>query len=81
MINFLSNQESFFPVGPARSEHALLSIARRRVGTGVHSGQEDMTEALAAPRPVEGRHGLPETVDRPTIVALEQVGHAKVLVR
>ena len=34
-----------------------------------------------APRLVEGRHGLPETVDRPPIVTLDQVGKAKVLVR
>ena len=40
-----------------------------------------MTEALAAPRPLEGRHGLPEAVDRPTIVALGLVGDAEVVVR
>ena len=40
-----------------------------------------MAEALAAPRPVEGRHGLPEAVDRPTIVALGLIGYAKELVR
>ena len=31
--------------------------------------------------PLEGRHGLSETVDRPTIVALGMVGQAEVLVR
>ena len=36
-----------------------------------------MAEALAAPRTVEGRHGLPEAVDRPTIVALGLVGLAE----
>ena len=39
-----------------------------------HGGQDNLTEALAALRPVEGRHGLPEAVDRPTIVALGLVG-------
>ena len=46
-----------------------------------HGGQDDLTEALVAPRPVEGRHGLPEAVDRPTIVALGLVGCAEALVR
>ena len=43
--------------------------------------QDDSTEALATPLPVEGYHGLPEAVDRPTIVALGLVGYAKVAVR
>ena len=51
------------------------------VGTGEHGGQDDLTEALVAPRPVEGCHGLPEAVDRPTIVALGLVGLAEALVR
>ena len=41
-----------------------------RLGTGAHGRQENLTEALAAPRPLEGRYGLPEAVDRPTIVTL-----------
>ena len=45
------------------------------------AGREHLTEALAALRPVEGRHGLPEAVDRPTIVALGMVGDAEVVVR
>jgi hypothetical protein len=39
-----------------------------------------LAEALAAPLLVEGRHGLPEAVDGPTIVALELIGYAKVKV-
>ena len=34
-----------------------------------------------APRPIEERHGLPEAVDRLTIVTLGVVGHAEVAVR
>ena len=41
------------------------------------AGRTDLTEALVAPRPVEGRHGLPEAVDRPTIVTLGLVGYAE----
>ena len=46
-----------------------------------HGGQGDLAKALVAPRPLEERHGLPEAVDRPTIVALGLVGCAKVTVR
>ena len=70
----LGNPEPFFPEGPALGEHAQLGMAPGEPGTGEHGGQEGLTEALAAPRPVEGRHGLPEAVDRPTIVALGLVG-------
>jgi hypothetical protein len=49
--------------------------------TGEHDGQENLTKALVAPRPAEGRHGLPEAVDRPIIVTLGMVGQAEVLVR
>ena len=34
-----------------------------------------------APCPLEGRHGLPEAVDRPPIVTLGLVGEAEVVVR
>ena len=51
------------------------------VGTGEHGRQDDLTEVLAAPRPVECRHGLPEAVDCSTIVTLGLVGFAEVLVR
>ena len=40
-----------------------------------------LTEARAAPRPVEERSSLLEAVDCPTIVALAMVGNAEVLVR
>ena len=81
MINRLGNPEPFFPEGTALGEHAQLGMAPGELGTGVHGGQDDLTEALVALRPVEGRHGLPEAVDRPTIVALGLVGYAEVLVR
>src|SRR5262249_34584898 len=75
------NPESFVPQSLALGERAQLGIAPGEPGTGVHSGQEDRTEALPAPCSVESRHGLREVVDRPTIVALELVGEAEVLVR
>jgi hypothetical protein len=56
-------------------------MTQGEVGTGLHSGQKNLAEALAAPHPVEGCHGLPEAVDGPTIVALGLVGLAKVEVR
>ena len=74
MSHRLGNPQPFFPEGPALGEHAQLGMAPGELGTGVHGGQDDLTEALAAPRPVEERHGLPEAVDRPTIVALGLVG-------
>ena len=70
MRNRLGNLQPFFPEGTALGERPQLGKAHGELGTGVHGGQEDLTEALAAPRPVERRHGLPEAVDRPTIVAL-----------
>ena len=75
--NRLGNPEPFFPEGTALGEHAQLSMAPGEPGTGGHRGQDDLTEALVAPRPLEGRHGLSEAVDGPTIVALELVGYAK----
>ena len=81
MINRLGNPERFFPEGIALGEHALLGIAPGEVGTGVHGRQKDMTEALAAPPPFEGRRGLSEAVDRSTIVTLGRVGCAEVVVR
>jgi hypothetical protein len=56
-------------------------MARGEVGTGEHGGQEDLHEALVAPRPIEERHGLPEAVDRPTIVALGLIGSAEAAIR
>ena len=66
----LGNPQPFVPEGTALGEHAQLGMAPGEVGTGEHSGQENIAKALVAPCPVEGRHGLPEAVDRPTIVAL-----------
>ena len=66
----LGNPQSFFPEGTALSERAQLGMARGEAGTGEHSGQDKLTEALVAPRPLEECHGLPEAVNRPTIVAL-----------
>jgi hypothetical protein len=77
MINRLRNPQTFFTEGTALGEHTQLSIPTGEMGTGEHSGQIDMTEALIAPRPLEGRHSLPEAVDRPTIVALGPVGYAE----
>ena len=74
VINRLGNPQPFFPEGTALSERAQLGMAPGEAGTGDHGGQDDLTEALVAPRPVEGRHGLPEAVDRPTIVTLGMVG-------
>ncbi len=77
----LGDPEPFFPEGPALSERAQLGMARGEPGTGEHGGQEDLTQALVAPRPLEGRHGLPEAFDRPTIVPLGLVGSTEVAVR
>ena len=42
------------------------------------AGQGDLHRSAVTPCAVEGRHRLPEAVDRPTIVALGMVGVAKV---
>jgi hypothetical protein len=81
VINHLGNPEPFFSEGPAFGECAQLSMTPGEPGTGLHGGQDDLTEAFVAPCTVEGRHGLPEAVDRSTIVALDYVGCAEVLVR
>ena len=74
MRHHLSDPQPFFPKGLARSEQAQLGMAPGEVGTGDHGGQEDLTEALSAPRPVERRYGLLEAVNRPTIVTLSCIG-------
>jgi hypothetical protein len=79
--NRLSDPESFFLEGTALSEQAQLGITRGEVSTGEHSRQENLTKALVALRPVEERHGLPQEVYCPTIVALGVVGLAEALVR
>ena len=81
MSNRLGNPQPFFCEGIALSERAQLGLACGEPGARVHGGQEDLTEALVAPRPVEERHGLPEAVDRSPIIALVVVGEAEVLVR
>ena len=78
--NCLDNLESFIPQGTALRERPQFGMAHGEVGTGVHGGRDDPTKALVAPCSVEGRYGLLEAVDRPTIVALELVGYAEILV-
>jgi hypothetical protein len=56
-------------------------MATGKSGQGEHGGQDGKTEALVTLRARKGRHGLPETVDRPTIVALRLVGHAQEVMR
>jgi hypothetical protein len=81
MINGLGNPEPFFPESETFGERSKFGMARGKNGTGEHRGQQINTEALVLPRPLEGCHGLPEAVDRLTIVALVMVGYAQVLVR
>src|SRR2546425_12516733 len=81
MSSRLGNPEPLFPKGTALIKHAQLSMTPSEVGTGEHSGQVDLTEALAAPRITEECHSLPEAVDRPSIVALGLVGLAEGLIR
>jgi hypothetical protein len=81
MIHRLGDLQPFFAKGPALGEHLQLGMAHSEEATGVHGGQEDLTEAFVAPRALEGRHGLPEAIDRPTIITLSPVGEAKGLVR
>src|SRR5262252_2618575 len=76
----LSHLQPFFPEGGALGKRAQLGMTHGELTTGLHSGQEDLTEALKASRPVERHHGLPKAVDRPTIVALRIVGEAEVVV-
>src|SRR5262245_57699138 len=81
MINRLGNPQPFDPKGSALGEHAQLGTALAEEGTGGYCWQRDLAETFAAPRALEGRHNLPEAVDRPTIAALGQVGLAEVVVR
>jgi hypothetical protein len=55
-------------------------MARSEIRRGEH-GEDNLTDALVTLHTVEGCHGLPETVDRPTIVALHLVDDAEVYVR
>jgi hypothetical protein len=77
----LRNLEPFFPEDNALGERAQLGMARGEPRPGVHGGQDDLTDALVAPRLLRKRHGLPETVECPTIVALGLVGYAEGAVR
>ena len=79
--NRLGNREALVPEGTALRERTELGMGRGEIGTGVHGGQVDQTEALVAPHTLEGRHGLSETVDRSAIGALIVVGEAEMLVR
>jgi hypothetical protein len=79
--NRLGDPESFVPEGPALGKRGQLGMAPGEVGTGEHRRQDNLAEALAVPRTSEERHGLPEAVDGPTIVALGMIGSAQVLVR
>jgi hypothetical protein len=81
VTNRLGNSEPFIPQGTARSEHAQLGMAPREPGTGEHRGEENPAETLAMVCPIERCHGLPDAVDRPTIVTLGLVGNAEVFVR
>src|SRR5262249_56167026 len=74
----LGNADPFLPEGDALSERAQLSMTHGEEGTGGHGRQDSDPKAFAPPCPVEGRHSLPEAVDRPTIVALAPVGCPKV---
>ena len=56
-------------------------MAPGKSGQGKHSGQDGKTETLVTLRLVEGRHGLPEAVDRLAIVALGLVSLAEEVVR
>jgi hypothetical protein len=85
MRHRLGNTQPFFSESPAISKCTQLRMAIGKLGTGVHgrkpTGQGDDTDVIAAPCPIEECHSLPEAVDRPTIVALGQVGQAEMEVR
>ena len=71
MSNRFGNPQPFFAQDPAFGERPQFGMAYGEEGMGLHGGQEDLPEALAAPRPLEGRHGLPEAVDPPKIESAE----------
>ena len=75
--NCFRNLQPFFPERTALSECAQLSMARGEEGKGLHIGQIGLTEAFTALCTVEGRHGLPEAVDRLSIATLGPVCCAK----
>src|SRR5262249_19529200 len=77
----------FVPEGPTLGERTQLGMTPGEQGIGLHEviGLHDwhgsLAQALAAPRLVEGHHGLPEASYRPTIVALHLVGLPEAHVR
>ena len=79
--NRLGNLEPFFAEGTALGEHAQFSMAHGEPGTGGHGGQGINAEALVAPRPLKGRHGLCVVGDGPPILALGMVDLAEAEVR
>jgi hypothetical protein len=81
MIHYLGNLEPFFPEGSARSERAEFGMAHSERGRSKDGGKDKLTKALTVPRLVEQRHGLLETVNRPTIITLRLVDKAEGLIR
>ena len=83
----LGDPEPCVPAGSALGERALLAMTPGEQGIGLyeviglHNGHGRLPQALAAPRLVEGHHGLLEARDRPTIVALHLVDLAKAHMR
>ena len=73
----LGEPEPFLPEDATLGEHPQLGMARGEVGTGVHCGHEDVTEALVAARLIKRRHDLLHAGNRPTIVALFLTGSAQ----
>ena len=74
VIHDLGNPHPFVPGGTALGKRTQLGMAPGEHGTRVHGRHDDLTEALAALRPIERRHSLPEGIDRPPILALGVVG-------
>src|SRR5262249_61435201 len=72
--------EPLFAEGTPRGERPQFGMACGESGTGEHGGQEALTEAFVMPSPLEGRHGLPEILNRPPIVALGLMGPTEVAV-
>ena len=65
MSHRLGDPQPFVPELAPLGEVSQLGMAPGEEYTGLHGRQEDLTAALAAPRPVNGRYGLPQAVDRP----------------
>src|SRR5262245_58865765 len=81
MINCLGDPEPFVSHGTALGKRAELGMACSEDGTALHGGQEDLPEALEAPRSLEERYGLLKAVDRTPILTPGRVGQAEVAVR